>query len=51
MVVMEVTSTFEGSTTSGSETTASGNDIVNQCSASGDYFYTSSMADWTAGLL
>jgi S1-C subfamily serine protease len=39
---MEVTSTFEGSTTSGSETTASGNDIVNpNASASGEnYFYT-----------
>jgi S1-C subfamily serine protease len=39
---LEVTSTFEGSTTTGSETTASGNDIVNpNASASGDnYFYT-----------
>ncbi len=39
---LEVTSTFEGSTTTGTETTASGNDIVNpNATASGDnYFYT-----------
>jgi len=39
---MEVTSTFEGSTTTSTETTASGNDVVNpNATASGDnYFYT-----------
>jgi S1-C subfamily serine protease len=39
---LQVTSTFEGSTSSGTETTASGNDIVNpNASTSGDnYFYT-----------
>jgi hypothetical protein len=39
---LEVTSTFDGSTTTGTETTASGNDIVNpNASASGEnYFYT-----------